>query len=164
MSAPTAGTPAQLGPARIFVSKAMIAKGWSYSQAIWKNKRTQGPWQIHGTIVYLPTWMVDVFMVNVTLVNVNKYTSPMHAMGRETQNSALRWVWQSDFCSAGGAVNLFNQVFDSLFGWFTEFSPVGGWAASSCVVWRQTFWKEMMMMINFTKIVEAKRSHMNYVS
>ena len=98
------------------------------------------------------------------LVNVDKYTSPMDAMGRETQNSVLRWVWQSDFCSAGGTVNLFNQLFDWFFGWFTEFSPVGGWAASSCVVWRQTFQKEMMMMLNFTKIVEAKRSHMNYTS
>ena len=33
--------------------------------------------------------MVDVFMVNVTLVNVNKYTSPMHAMGREKHKIQL---------------------------------------------------------------------------
>ena len=31
---------------------------------------------IHGTIVYLPTWMVDFYGINV-----GKYTSPMDGMG-----------------------------------------------------------------------------------
>ena len=38
------------------------------------------PWRIHGTIVYLPTWMVDFYGKLV-----GEYTSPMEAMGYKTR-------------------------------------------------------------------------------
>ena len=84
---------------RVWLAPSVVSRAQRFSSKVhWRTFEQPGktggvrchhfPWRIHGTIVYLPTWMVDLYGINV-----GKYTSPMDPMGFKVQVSKEKhWV------------------------------------------------------------------------